>query len=557
MQLNSMPKATQNKLLLSSVCKPFGAKHGDGFGTSYEGSHQTMWAQGLFRPRATTTQWGIDFIAHNLEIPTTTLHYPTMKQFIREIRKGYEYIGIAFVSPVYHKMVPMVEAIRKHAPQTKVILGGYGTTLPAAEKLEPYADHICRGEGVQFMRELLGENVDRPIEQPVVTQTSKLFSMQLGTRMGYVFAGLGCPNGCDFCATSHYFKRKHIRFLPTGPSILGAIERLRGIYPDMTDFWINDEDFLLNQKRGRGFLEAIRESDLPPLALSIFGSVKALSQFTPAELVEMGVDWIWVGYEGERAGYAKMNGVSYRDLFADLHKHGISVLASMIIGFDYQTPEIIRDEFEELMSLRPTMSQFLIYGPAYETPLFDRMNKEGRLLESLRSDHSKHDGFALTFKHPHIGVDEMEALQRQLYRDEFAQLGPGVFRVAEDCLEGYVNLKNHPTRRVREKAEAYRERCHPVLQVLEAAKRYLNPEVCNWVDELGERLVAETGPLTFKERIIAKAAPAILWYTDYTLRHEIGAQPKFTQRRFRQGILDKVPAVADLEPRPIAEGVGT
>ena len=166
-----MPKATQNKLLLSSVCKPFGAKHGDGFGTSYEGSHQTMWAQGLFRPRATTTQWGIDFIAHNLEIPTTTLHYPTMKQFIREIRKGYEYIGIAFVSPVYHKMVPMVEAIRRHAPQTKVILGGYGTTLPA-EKLEPYADHICRGEGVRFMRELLGENVDRPIEQPVVTQST-------------------------------------------------------------------------------------------------------------------------------------------------------------------------------------------------------------------------------------------------------------------------------------------------------------------------------------------------------------------------------------------------
>ena len=33
---------------------------------------------------------------------------------------------------------------------------------------------------------------------------------------GYVFAGLGCPNGCDFCATSHYFKRRHIRFLPDG-----------------------------------------------------------------------------------------------------------------------------------------------------------------------------------------------------------------------------------------------------------------------------------------------------------------------------------------------------
>ena len=78
----------------------------------------------------------------------------------------------------------------------------------------------------------------------------------------------------------------------------------------MTDFWINDEDYLLNKYRGRGFLEAIRQSNLPPLALSIFSSVRALSQFTASELVEMGIDWIWVGVEGKRAGYSKMNGRS-------------------------------------------------------------------------------------------------------------------------------------------------------------------------------------------------------------------------------------------------------
>jgi hypothetical protein len=78
------------KLLLTSVCQPFGPKHGDGFGTSYEGSHQILWAQGIFRTRGITTQWGIDFIAENLKIPTTTLHYPTMAQFVAEIKRGYE-----------------------------------------------------------------------------------------------------------------------------------------------------------------------------------------------------------------------------------------------------------------------------------------------------------------------------------------------------------------------------------------------------------------------------------------------------------------------------------
>jgi hypothetical protein len=192
------------------------------------------------------------------------------------------------------------------------------------------------------MRNLLDEPVDAPLVQPDITQTQSLFSIQLPGETGYVFGGLGCPNGCDFCATSHAFAKKHIKFLPDGASILRAIERLRSLHPGIDKFWINDEDFLLDFERGNGFLEAIRESSLPPLSLSIFSSVKALSRYNPAELVEMGVDWVWVGYEGRRAGFSKMQGRSYRDLFSDLHNHGISVLASMIIGFDYQTRGVRR-----------------------------------------------------------------------------------------------------------------------------------------------------------------------------------------------------------------------
>lgn len=107
--VGSVNMVNGKKLLFSSVCLPFGTEYGDGFGTSFDGSHQLMWAQGIFRPMSTTTQWGIDFIAHYIEIPTTTMHYPMMNQFVAEIKKGYDYIGIAFVAPTFHKMVPMVE----------------------------------------------------------------------------------------------------------------------------------------------------------------------------------------------------------------------------------------------------------------------------------------------------------------------------------------------------------------------------------------------------------------------------------------------------------------
>ena len=45
--------------------------------------------------------------------------------------------------------------------------------------------------------------------------------------------------------------------------------------------------------------------------------MKALSQFQASELVEMGIDWVWVGYEGRRAGYAKTEGRPYGELLAD------------------------------------------------------------------------------------------------------------------------------------------------------------------------------------------------------------------------------------------------
>ena len=65
--------------------------------------------------------------------------------------------------------------------------------------------------------------------------------------------------------------------------IFDALLAMRRRHPGMDDFYITDEDFLLDQRRGRGFLEAVRASDLPPLSISLLSSVKALSQYEPTE----------------------------------------------------------------------------------------------------------------------------------------------------------------------------------------------------------------------------------------------------------------------------------
>ena len=525
-----MAVSASKRLLLSSVCRPFGAKHGDSFNVTCDGAHQLMWAQGPFRTFTTTNQWGIDLIAENIEIPTTTLHYPTLAQWRREIKRGYDFIGIAFVHATRHKMIPMVEAVRKYTPQSKIILGGYGAAFPDHE-LNQYADYICRGEGIEFMRRLLGESAERPIVQPTIVSRSHIMALPL-PREGYIFGGLGCPFGCDFCATSHYFDRRHILLLPDGKSIIDSIKRLRKLYPRMTKFYLCDEDFFVNRKRAMQFLEEIRKSDLPPISMMGYGSVKSLSQFSAAELTEMGFDLLWIGFEGKRAEFKKMEGRSFAELFADLRDHGISIIASMIIGFDYQTPEIIEEEFRELMVLKPSVCQFLIYGPAYGTPLYNRLKKEGRFLPTIDIP-ERWDGFWLGFRHPHIDEKEMSRIQMGLYHKEFAIMGPSVFRILENQLKGYVTLRDHASARVRAKAQVYKDRARKALILIPASKRYLHHEINAWLDDLRKRIISETGDMTAREHLLSKLVPLLIKSADIKLRFNMGMQPRFTRRSYR------------------------
>ena len=75
------------------------------------------------------------------------LQYPSKRELIRELKKGYDYVGISFLMAIFHKVKDMVALIRQYAPNTKIILGGYGTVLKD-EELKPYARlHLSRGRG--------------------------------------------------------------------------------------------------------------------------------------------------------------------------------------------------------------------------------------------------------------------------------------------------------------------------------------------------------------------------------------------------------------------------
>src|ERR1043165_7210530 len=118
------------KVLLTSVCRPIGPEYGDAPSVGDELLYrQITRAQGIFSPRTVNVHFGLEYIAENLDAPTTVLQYPSRRELIRELKKGYDYVGVSFLMAVMHKMKAAVALIREHAPNSKIVLGGYGTVL--------------------------------------------------------------------------------------------------------------------------------------------------------------------------------------------------------------------------------------------------------------------------------------------------------------------------------------------------------------------------------------------------------------------------------------------
>ena len=521
------------KVLLTSICRPIGPAHGDGDSVGYEVLHgQITRAQGLFSPRSVNFTYALDYIAANLDAPAVVLHYPSHRELIRELRKGPDYVGISFNLVTLHRMKEAVALVRKHAPAAKIVLGGYGTVLDD-HTLAPYGDHICREEGVAYFRALLGEPPrPLPYDHPLVTLNLKVFSVPMD-RTGVIFAGLGCPNGCDFCCTSHFFKRRHIRLLPTGDDIFRVIERYLEIDPYMS-MAILDEDFLLAKDRALRLRELVLARGTP-LSIFAFASVKALSRFTPQELLETGVDGVWVGYEGKRSGYAKQEGKPVGELIPELRSHGITVLSSMILGFDYQNPQIIREERAEFLELRPTYTQFLIYGPTPGTPFFERVMKEGRFRRDMAADLDRYyrscDGFTSMVVHPVMTAGEIEALQRESFEADFQVNGPSILRSVEVWFQGWKRYHDSSSTYLRSKAARWAEEIRRAYPLFRVAKRFgPTPEAAAHLETEIRTLL---GPPSLGPRMLSWVAPAAAAWTRFTLRHDSFQHPKLVRRTYR------------------------
>src|SRR5512134_349795 len=104
------------RVLFSSPTGPLGPRHGDAFSCSANGALQLTWAQGVFRAEDLMWHWGLDLIAENLRARSVVLQFPTWRDFAREVRRGYEWVGLSCNVCTLPRVRRMAAEVRRASP---------------------------------------------------------------------------------------------------------------------------------------------------------------------------------------------------------------------------------------------------------------------------------------------------------------------------------------------------------------------------------------------------------------------------------------------------------
>jgi len=457
------PMGTRARILLTSVFGPYARD--DEYGSRkinpmelYQ--NQVTRAQGGFSLRMFHRTFSLLMLQANIDAPCTVLDFPTLEVFIQQIKRhDYDIVGISAIIPNLDKVKTMCDLIREVRPDTTIVVGGHVTNKESIDSRID-ADHIVRGDGIQWFRKFLGQDENSPIRHPMVYSGfgARIMGIDLPQRRDRTAAilipSVGCPVGCNFCSTSALFggKGNVINFYETGDqlfSVMCQIEKKLSV----RSFFVLDENFLFHRKRALRLLELMEENG-KSWALYIFSSARVLQSYTLEQLVRLGVAWVWMGLEGKNSRYGKLADVDTKALVKTLQSHGIRVLGSSIIGLENHMPENIEDVIEHAVSHDTDFHQFMLYTPNPGTPLYEEHLREGRLLsESELPVSDAHGQYRFNYRHSHIKDGKEEEFLLRAFRKDFEVNGPSLFRLIRTMLKGWQRYKKYPDRRIRNRFE--------------------------------------------------------------------------------------------------------
>ena len=293
-------------------------------------------------------------------------------------------VGITFHTPSALHAYDL--AARFKSRGACVVMGGPHVTL-LPEEASQHADVIFIGEAEELWEEFLHSfeaGSYRRVYQPTCGPSLKNIPMarkELFHRRdhtsGVLFATRGCPSQCDFCTIAvmyrHNFRKRPIAEVAAeyasfkgkviifwDDNLAGDTAYARELFRAITPYrkWWSSQASI-HAGRDDEFLEAAARSGCKQLFLGL----ESISQPSMAEV---------------KKGFNRVE--EYAQIIERIHSHGIAVQAGIVFGFDHDPPEIFADTLDFLEETGVQNATFNILTPFPGTPLFRKMEAEGRIL---------------------------------------------------------------------------------------------------------------------------------------------------------------------------------
>lgn len=504
-------------ILLTSVFKPYAQDdtYGSRKNNPMELYHnQVTREQGVFSVRAFHPSFGLRLIQANLNVPCTVLEFPTLERFEEEITKNkYDLIGIGSITVNLFKVKKMCELIKIHQPKAEIIVGGTIANMKDLHKRID-ADHIIQGDGLPWFMKRFGmiERIRHPI-LPVAFGVRVLgVNIPFKDDSAIIIPSLGCPMGCNFCMTSATFggKGRQTVFYESADelfSIMQNIEKSIGAQ----SFFIMDENFLLNRNRALRLMELF-EKNGKTYALSIFSSVNAIKRYSIDELLDLGVNFVWIGLEGEGSQYSKLGKDNTMDLVKKLKENGISTLGSSIIGLENHAPENISSIVEWGVLHNTDYHQFMLYTALPGTPLYKEYEKKNLLLDEKECPiHDTHGQYRFNYRHSHIKDQAETEMLTNAFIKDFEINGPSIVRFIETRLNGWEKAQKLDNPRVKKRMmNESRALAHGLAAAVWASRKWYRKDVRMYlkIDNILKEIYGEFG---IKARAIAPLLGSFLY----------------------------------------------
>src|SRR5208283_1808726 len=200
-------------------------------------------------------------------------------------------------------------------------------------------------------------------------------------------SGRGCPYGCEFCTVTGFFGDS-IRFRSNQSIVeemLKIKERARSSSGKAAVFFV-DDNFAINVKRTKALL---RDVIAAGAEMSWVGQISA-NLLKDEELLDLiaasGGRWIFIGMESlDPANLASVNKsfnkpADYARVLEALARRHVYAITSFIFGLDHDTPGVGERTLAEIREWPPVLPVFGQITPFPATPLYARLEKEGRLM---------------------------------------------------------------------------------------------------------------------------------------------------------------------------------